>query len=102
MLTLCGRTNGFFTQPDSNYDSYLKKDTIDGNEIGYKIRSTVSVTSDSESDAAKKALGSVYTEHQHQGCDNSWMTLAILFSLNQWSHSKMGCNPILEWLHCFQ
>ena len=21
---------------------------------------------------------------------------------NQWSHSKMGCNPILEWFHCFQ
>ena len=31
----------------------------------------------------------VYTEHQHQRCDNSWMTLAILFSLKTpfWSDS---------------
>ena len=21
---------------------------------------------------------------------------------NQWSRMKIGCNPILEWLHCFQ
>ena len=63
------------------------------NEIGYKIRSTVSMTSDSESDAAKKALGSVYTEHQHQGCDNSWMTLAILFSLKTMESLKNGLQP---------
>ena len=93
MFTLCGRTNGFFTQPDSNYDSYSEKDTIDGNEIWYKVRSTVSMTSDSESDAAKKALGSVYTEHQHQGCDNSWMTLAILFSLKTMESLENGLQP---------
>ena len=27
--------------------------------------------------------------------------LAILFSLKQWSHSRMGRQPIFEWLHCF-
>ena len=35
------------------------------------------------------ALGPVYTKRQCQRCDNSAMTLAILFS-------KTGCKPILE------
>ena len=42
-------------------------------------------------------LGPVYTERQHQRCDNSAMMLAILFSLK-----SMELQPILDGLHCFQ
>ena len=33
---------------------------------------------------------------------NAATTLPLCSRWNQWSHSKMGCNPLLEWLHCFQ
>ena len=47
-------------------------------------------------------LGPIYTKRQHQCCDNSAMTVEILFSLKQWSRFRMVLQPILKQLHCFQ
>ena len=40
-----------------------------------------------------KASGPVYTKRQRQRCDNSVMTLVILFSLKTVESLKMGFNP---------
>ena len=47
-------------------------------------------------------LGPVYTKFQRQCSVNVVMMLTTSFHWPQWSCSKMGCNPILKWLHCGQ
>ena len=44
-----------------------------------------------------KVLGPVYTERERQCCDSVMMMLKliILLSLKQWSHFRMGLQPIV-------
>ena len=46
--------------------------------------------------------GPVYTKRQESVCVNAVMTLAAQSHWPQWSHLRMGLQPILEQLHCGQ
>ena len=48
--------------------------------------------------SATYVTGSIYTKRQRQGCDNSAMMLAILFSLKTMESLK---NRVATQLHCF-